>query len=636
MSKAARFKQAIGVRKKAHVSLPVEFMQDCMDGDLSPAIAKPPLQYSSEVSAFVKPERREELADEEDALFSDAKSQLQDLKEVVAKHQQKTGLTPQGVAHFDTVACTWSEIQALIEVATSGLGSDDESDKIKLSCSKIGRNIAGFDNWLNLLPDGDYGAVVCGVFKMVVLAAKQTPESVARAAEYRKLYSDERPQKLIQKTAQLCKAVLVALRHIMTYLSEGSLEGTMKAIIQGSNYKKTLQTHLDEVKDLTAMMDREAGVRSQHSVQYIEEHVHVIETMLRQLQAAKQDIQMEEKMMETIAARIGDAMEERIVNKMFSLLSSSPGVASESIKVAPSASSVTLLRRVPEIDTRLALPGTDVYILLTFQILIDIKGLLSMLGFSEIPARDLRRCLANGHLLSTEDQDRVKWIMRSPQLRMWLNCPRSKSILVNGNKTGNEVFSPTTFLAAKMLETLEAIEPMIRLNFFCSLRATGSKSTKDDAIWMIKSLIAQLLVKDFAWDLTFLSQEDVDRIKADHLQTLCRFFHDLLQQLPKMTFLYWMIDAITFYERLEWRGDFLKAINELLNIMDSCKQVVIKLLLTCHGRSSFIKDYIDDEDILLVPSIIDGDCQGWSDMGWYRSKGKDMNALEDTVVRSEF
>ena len=104
-------------------------------------------------------------------MFSDAKSQLQELKEAVVKYQQKTGSTPQGVAQLDTAACTWSEIQELIEVATNGLGSDDESDKIKLSCSKIARNIAGFDNWLNLLPDGDYGAVICGVFKMVVLVS---------------------------------------------------------------------------------------------------------------------------------------------------------------------------------------------------------------------------------------------------------------------------------------------------------------------------------------------------------------------------------------------------------------------------------------------------------------------------------
>lgn len=82
------------------------------------------------------------------------------------------------------------------------------------------------------------------------------------------------------------------------------------------------------------MVDLEAGVRSQHSVQYIEEHLDVIERMVGELQAAKQDIQMDEKTMDTIAARVGDATAERIVNRVVSLLSSSAGVASESIKGA--------------------------------------------------------------------------------------------------------------------------------------------------------------------------------------------------------------------------------------------------------------------------------------------------------------
>lgn len=202
-----------------------------------------------------------------------------------------------------------------------------------------------------------------------------------------------------------------------------------------------------------------------------------------------------------------------------------------------------------------------------------------------------------------------------------------------GNQTGNVVFSPTTFLAATMVETLQAIKPIITLHSFCSLRATGNNNVKDNAITMLKSLIAQLLLNDVAWDLTFIGQENVDRIEGNDLETLCDVFFRLLQQLPNMTFLYWMIDGITFYERAEWRGDFLKVIKKLLNMVKSCEKVVVKLLLTCHGRSFFVK-YIEDADTLLVPSTVDGDRQGWSNMGWHRSMGKDMNALESTAGRS--
>ena len=115
-------------------------------------------------------------------------------------------------------------------------------------------------------------------------------------------------------------------------------------------------------------------MRLHHSVQQIEEHVQVLVRMLKELHATEQNIQMDEEMKETIAARIGDALGERTVNKnsVFcqAVVASRPNLSKvqtppDAIRtggltsylrfkspVAPSASSVTLLRRVSELDTR--------------------------------------------------------------------------------------------------------------------------------------------------------------------------------------------------------------------------------------------------------------------------------------------
>ena len=305
------------------------------------------------------------------------------------------------------------------------------------------------------------------------------------------------------------------------------------------------------------------------------------------------------------------------------------------ILVAPSASSVNLSHRVWDIDTRLAFSSTRVSIFLTFPIVFDLNGLLSILGSSDLPAQDLRRCLESGPLLSLEDQDRVKWIMRSPGLRKWHRYPRSKTILVNGNKSGNDIFSPTTLLAANVVESLQPIKAIITLQYFCSLRATAKDAAKYNAITILKSFIAQLLLNDVAWDLNFMGHEKMDKIESNDLKTILDVFFRLLQQLPPMTYLYWIIDGITFYERDEWRDDFLRVMKALLKIMEIKGKVVIKLLLTCHGRSSFVADYIEVADTLLVPSTVDGDLQGWSSMAWDRSVGKDINALEGKAGRSD-
>ena len=229
----------------------------------------------------------------------------------------------------------------------------------------------------------------------------------------------------------------------------------------------------------------------------------------------------------------------------------------------------------------------------------------------------MRRCLAHGKVLGLEDQDRAKWVMRSRHFQDWLNHPASKTILINGNCDGMETFSPLTFLSAKILEGLETIEPIITLKFFCSLHATGQENS--NAVGMMKSFITQLLQQDLTWNLASLSREDVDHLKADDLKTLCRVFHYLLRQLPHTTFVYLVIDGLTFYERTDKRQDFMKAIDEILNIVDACKNIVVKLLLAGHGRSFFVKDYVEDEDSLTVPTIVDGDRQGWSDERWNRS-----------------
>lgn len=57
----------------------------------------------------------------------------------------------------------------------------------------------------------------------------------------------------------------------------------------------------------------------------------------------------------------------------------------------------------------------------------------------------------------------------------------------------------------------------------------------------------------------------------------------------------------------------------------------MKLLRVCHGQSAFFKDLIDDDDTLVFLSTVDGDCQGWSEHGWDRSVGDDVETLEKTV-----
>ena len=114
------------------------------------------------------------MTSQEDALFSDAKVHLQELREAVLRYQQKLGPKSRDASLASKETCTWTEVQAEIQITISEQGTDDESNKAALACSKMRRHIPAFEAWLSLLPDGDYGAVISGVFKVVVIVSKHS------------------------------------------------------------------------------------------------------------------------------------------------------------------------------------------------------------------------------------------------------------------------------------------------------------------------------------------------------------------------------------------------------------------------------------------------------------------------------
>lgn len=104
----------------------------------------------------------------EEALFSGASIELEQLRDAVVQYQIETNTNSQAVASLARHEWTWEKVQDAVKEAAREEGSDDESSIVKSSCSKIIENIPAFEAWLGLLPAGDYGAVICGLFKVVV------------------------------------------------------------------------------------------------------------------------------------------------------------------------------------------------------------------------------------------------------------------------------------------------------------------------------------------------------------------------------------------------------------------------------------------------------------------------------------
>ena len=102
-------------------------------------------------------------------MFSGAQEELQLLKDAVVHYQQKTGQESTSIIKANGKTQTWEDVREVAKVAKDREdGQDKDSWSAKMSCNKIVDNISTFETWLDLLPNGDYGAVVGGVFRMVV------------------------------------------------------------------------------------------------------------------------------------------------------------------------------------------------------------------------------------------------------------------------------------------------------------------------------------------------------------------------------------------------------------------------------------------------------------------------------------
>ena len=175
---------------------------------------------------------------------------------------------------------------------------------------------------------------------------------MGRASRYRDLYRDTNAQELEQKTAQLCSAVLVALRYIMIYFTENilsteilristitvrtltdcPLEKALKAVAQGQNYKKNLLDQISRVRNLIIDVNEEAAISLQYRVRDLDkrcrEYFQDLTGELRELkeQQDTKNVSLDEATKRDLRARITKSTATYAINSFYSLLSSNPSL----------------------------------------------------------------------------------------------------------------------------------------------------------------------------------------------------------------------------------------------------------------------------------------------------------------------
>ncbi|KAJ9604441.1 hypothetical protein H2200_011277 [Cladophialophora chaetospira] len=615
---------------------PVDFLLTQYNPQLALPIDQSILKFSKEADLFVGKDEAERLKREENELFAHANQEKQLLLEELIKYRERRHSPQVAAPLVPNVKCSWDDvIVALKKLSKEG---DDNDTKFKKSLRAIGDNAEIFQRWLKLLPDGDYGATVSGAFKILlgVSAAQRSsdvrtaafealseiPDVIQHAASYTYIYTAMKPKRLIEKTAALCSAVLIALRHIVRYFGDGSFKRALGALSRGPTFKEDMIQSLTTVKKLAAEVAEEANICQQARLQNMTTNMEV---MNHNASSTHLTIQQgfSHLQSEAYVQRIGEEVHKRVVNDLMLLLATHPAYDHRTGQLLCLPSGV---RQVKSSD---AILSSDSESRNETRNVISTSGLIRLLRPSRlVVGDDLHRLVNSGHSLNLRQMDRVKWMMTSSnKIREWLMSSRSRVLLINGNSSAIESVSPTTFLASRLLTTLERMRSVISIYYFCSLHTPSSREHESNGTGMLRCLLVQLLEAGKPWNLSFLSEDDLDNLDGADLEALRNLVHNLIKRLPEKTVLFCVIDAVNFYERDDTRDDFLAVIDQLVFEVERSRKITIKVLFTCHLRSVFVREYVDDEDVLLVPERVDGDGQGWSKFTWQRTMGRQIEEL---------
>lgn len=65
-------------------------------------------------------------------------------------------------------SCKWEQVMQEVQMTATDWKTSAKNSKTMLCIDKVGRNSDAFASWLELLPGGDYGSSICGVFKVAI------------------------------------------------------------------------------------------------------------------------------------------------------------------------------------------------------------------------------------------------------------------------------------------------------------------------------------------------------------------------------------------------------------------------------------------------------------------------------------
>ncbi|CZT08040.1 uncharacterized protein RCO7_09598 [Rhynchosporium graminicola] len=506
------------------------------------------------------------------------------MQEVQLKLSKRCKGTSNAFVPLDLKACNWEEVISDIRTTSQSWKELPRMSKGRKCLERLGQDSGAFQDWLGILPAGDYGASICGVFKLAVGAAgrfveiedsifdalTELPENMEGARNYINIYRDSPNQSLERRTFDLYLAILVSLNHIMQFFADSSARKFFEPILKQQNYKISLTKSLEDVRKHVARIKDAAEQCLAGQVVDIGNNVIGI----RQLA-------------DTTVERIGEMVHQQLY-RLFKNVRENTSEATPNSFIVGRAQH--LLTPAPYDAT----PAEDLLELLRFDTLLI--------------SESLKRCLESGDKLDDQGKARALAMVNSDKMRVWIaEAKFSSSLIVNGHSDMGAIEgpSPLSFVDAQLVKVFESHEEALVISYFSRFHrniefTTPGTPTARLMVCLIGGLLTEMMARKLEVDVLFLKSEK-RKLQDLDLTTLCNAFRDLTMQLPAGAILVCILDEIVSYESFNPKSEIDAIMRRLTRLVTKHTDLVFKLLVTSRGRSMNLQQYFDDEDILDLP-----------------------------------
>ncbi|KAH8649231.1 hypothetical protein BX600DRAFT_474796 [Xylariales sp. PMI_506] len=536
----------------------------------------------------------------------DDKEKLFTLMEQVRAKLDKKSTTRQ--VNINLRGCQWGEV--MDEVQTIGRREKDctKISKTMMCIERVGRASGAFESWLQLLPTGDYGSSICGVFKLVIGAAGQyakveeiifealadIPEMMENAREYLRIYDDQRHKRLenltieffrLEKlTFELFRAILRTLTQIMRFFADSSVRRLLEPLLNQSAYKSELIKSKVEVHKIVEKIKDEANICQARRL--LEQGLLISATHIttEQVRDNTEQIMLLLRGIYNSLSRVTDSNSHR------------PAIKSRDSEISSS-------------DRRNQKKAVEAA-----------KKLLDLIRYDpDIALRDVDTCRQLGRRLDSMAKSRAAAVIRNSRFKFRMGQETSSgSLLVNGREDLGAVegSSPLSLVAAELAAISADTESVFSVSYFADQhRPYMDPSNLSSPVGLMASLIGQLVSqmvdRGVAIDLSFLTDADWHRVEKMKLAILHIIFRELTKQIPSRSILICTLDEISLYENSMLGGDTDATLRRLTRLVRNSEDITFKLLVTCRGHALGISKYFENDIVDLDENIEIDDSSAW-------------------------